>query len=108
MKYRNGAAPVLFPVPGVVATADLVVASLDTGDGWGLRHYRDLESTGQGHALLVPVTTALWTSLRIAVVAATLALLLGCVVAFLVSRRWRTRPPRIRARNSPPSRAIAP
>jgi thiamine transport system permease protein len=68
----------------------LVLASLDTGDGWGLAHYRDLETVGQGNALLVPVTTALWTSLRIAVVAAALALVLGCAVAFLVSRRWRT------------------
>jgi thiamine transport system permease protein len=68
----------------------LVLASLDTGDGWGLAHYRDLETVGQGNALLVPVTTALWTSLRIAVIAAALALVLGCAVAFLVSRRWRT------------------
>jgi thiamine transport system permease protein len=70
--------------------ASLVLASLDTGDGWGLAHYRALETTGQGNALLVPVTTALWTSLRIAVAAAALALVLGCAVAFLVSRRWRT------------------
>jgi thiamine transport system permease protein len=81
---------------GVVVTflltplVSLLLASLDTGDGWGLTHYRQLESTGQGNALLVPVTTALWTSLRIAVVSASLALLLGCAVAFLVSRRWRT------------------
>jgi thiamine transport system permease protein len=71
--------------------ASLVLASVHTDDGWGLAHYRDLETTGQGNALLVPATTALWTSLRIAVVAAALSLLLGCIVAFLVSRRWRTR-----------------
>ncbi|HEX2894968.1 MAG TPA: iron ABC transporter permease [Marmoricola sp.] len=72
----------------------LVLASVHTpgqdGGGWGLSHYRALQTTGQGNALLVPVTTALWTSLRIAVVAASLALVLGCAVAFLVSRRWRT------------------
>jgi thiamine transport system permease protein len=80
---------------GVVAflltpLVSLVLASLRTDDGWGLTHYRELETTGHGHALLVPVTSALWTSLRIAVVAATLALVLGCAVAFLVSRHWRT------------------
>jgi thiamine transport system permease protein len=68
----------------------LLVASLHTDGGWSLTHYRELEGTGDGNALLVPVTTALLTSLRIAVVAAALALTLGCAVAFLVSRRWRT------------------
>jgi thiamine transport system permease protein len=75
----------------VTPLASLLVASLRTDGGWSLTHYRDLETTGQGNALLVPVTSALWTSLRVAVVAATLALVLGCAVAFLVSRRWRTR-----------------
>jgi len=72
----------------------LVVASLRPTDGtgsWGAGAYRALETTGQHNALLVPATTALWTSLRIAVVAAALALVLGCLVAFLVSRRRRTR-----------------
>jgi thiamine transport system permease protein len=69
----------------------LLLASVDTGDGWGLAHYRDLQTVGDGNALLVPVTTALWTSLRIAVLAAGLALSLGCAVALVVSRRWRTR-----------------
>ena len=71
----------------------LVVASLRPTDGtgsWGVGAYRALETTGQHDALLVPATTALWTSLRIAVVAAALALVLGCLVAFLVSRRRRT------------------
>jgi thiamine transport system permease protein len=69
----------------------LVLASLATGDGWGLDNYRDLETLGQGNALLVPATTALLTSLRIAVAAAALALALGCTVAVVASRRWRTR-----------------
>ena len=69
----------------------LVVASVHSGDGWSLEHYRQLQGTGEGNALLVPVTTALWTSLRIAVGAAALSLVLGCAVAYLVSRRWRTR-----------------
>jgi thiamine transport system permease protein len=71
--------------------ASLLVSSLHTDGGWSLAHYRELEGTGDGNALLVPATTALWTSLRIAVVAATLALVLGCAVALLVSRRWHTR-----------------
>lgn len=68
----------------------LLVGSVHTSDGWGLEHYRALGTTGQGNALLVPVTTALWTSLRIAAGATALALVLGGVVAFLVSRRRRT------------------
>jgi thiamine transport system permease protein len=70
--------------------ASLLLASLHTDGSWSLTSYRKLEGTGDGSALLVPVTTALWTSLRIAVVAATLALVLGCAVAFLVSRRRRS------------------
>jgi len=71
--------------------ASLVLASVHGSDGWSLSHYRELQGTGEGNALLVPVTQALWTSLRIAVAAAVLSLALGCVVAFLVSRRRRTR-----------------
>lgn len=85
------AAVVVFLVTPLVS---LVLASLDTGDGWGIANYRELEGTGEDNALLVPVTTALWTSLRVAVVAATLALVLGCLVAVLVSRKWRTGPGR--------------
>ena len=69
----------------------LVVASVHADGGWSLDAYRRLEGTGEGNALLVPVTEALWTSLRIAVGAAALALVLGCAVSYLVSRRWRTR-----------------
>ncbi|SDS66726.1 thiamine transport system permease protein [Nocardioides scoriae] len=56
------------------------------GTSWGLDSYRALTTTGEGNALLVPVTHALRTSLTTAVVAASLALLLGSLVAFLVSR----------------------
>jgi thiamine transport system permease protein len=93
---RRRDAPLLLWTGCVVAfllapMISLVLASLDTGDGWGLGNYRDLETLGQGNALLVPVTTALATSLRVAVVAAALALTLGCTVALVASRRWRTR-----------------
>ncbi len=67
----------------------LVLASLRRGDSWGLANYRDLNTTGARNALLVPATDALGTSLSVAVVASTLALLLGTIVAFLVTRRTR-------------------
>ena len=69
----------------------LVVRSLQVGDRWGLDNYRALGTTGGTNALLVPVWTALENSLRIAVDATMLALLLGLTVAFLVSRPVRGR-----------------
>lgn len=70
--------------------ASMVVASLETPGGWGLDNYRALGSPGAGNALLVPATTGLRNSLAIAVVAAGMALTLGALVAFLVSRRPRS------------------
>ncbi|ROR89423.1 ABC transporter permease [Nocardioides aurantiacus] len=72
--------------------ASLVAASLRRGEDWGLQNYRALATTGADNALLVPVTEALVTSLEIALVAASLALLLGTVVAYLVSRPGGGRP----------------
>lgn len=69
----------------------LVVRSLRVGGGWSLDNYRALGTTGGGNALLVPVWTALENSLRTAVDATTIALLLGLTVAFLVSRPARGR-----------------
>jgi thiamine transport system permease protein len=71
--------------------ATLVLRSLHVGNGWGLGHYRDLFTTGEGGALLVPVTTALANSWRVAVDATLLATLLGVLVAVVVSRRPRAR-----------------
>ncbi len=73
----------------VAPVATLVVRSLDVGDGWGLDSYRALGSTGEDPALLVPVTTALQTSLRVAVDATLLAMVLGTLVAVLVTRSPR-------------------
>lgn len=70
--------------------ADLVVASLQVGDGWGLGNYRALGSTGQRDALIVPALVGLRNSFEIALGAAAMALALGTLVAFLVSRRPRT------------------
>jgi thiamine transport system permease protein len=64
----------------------LVVASLHTPTGWGFGYYRALQTTGSQNALLVPASDALAHSLRVAVIAASFALLLGGLVAFLVSR----------------------
>jgi thiamine transport system permease protein len=69
----------------------LLVGSLRVGDGWGLANYRSLGSTGGGHALLVPVWTALENSWRVAVDATLIAMLLGVLVAAVVSRAGRGR-----------------
>ncbi len=82
-------AVVLLGVATPVAT--LVVGSLRTPDGWGLRNYAALASTGSGPggsgALAVPVTEALVVSLRTAVDATWMAMLLGLLVAVVVTRR---------------------
>ena len=72
--------------------ASLVAASLRRGERWGWANYRALGTTGADNALLVPVTEALVTSLEVALLAAALALVLGTVVAFLVSRPGGGRP----------------
>ncbi len=71
--------------------AALVTGSLRTAGGWGLANYRALGSTGRGNALLVPVWEALANSWRIAVDATLLAMLLGVLVAVVVSRTGRSR-----------------
>lgn len=61
--------------------------SFRTVDGWGLGNYRNLAtSTGDG-ILAVPVGEALINSLRIAVDATVLALVIGGLIAFVLSRR---------------------
>ena len=72
----------------------LVSRSLHTGGGWSLQSYRDLSTTGTDGALLVPVSQALANSWRVAVDATLLALVLGLLVALVVSRRSRSRPGR--------------
>jgi thiamine transport system permease protein len=76
-------------VAGPILT--LVAGSLRVGAGpgatWGLGNYRALTTTGEHQALLVPVTEALVTSLRIAVDATWMSLSLGLLVAIVVTRR---------------------
>jgi thiamine transport system permease protein len=71
--------------------ATLVVRSLRADGTWSLAYYRALGGRGSGDALLVPATTALATSWRVAVDAALLAMTLGVLVAVVVSRRPRSR-----------------
>lgn len=70
--------------------ATLVVRSLQVEGHWSLDNYRGLGTVDAGTALPVTVWQALATSWRIAVDATLLAVVLGLVVAVLVSRRPRT------------------
>ncbi|WP_310961493.1 ABC transporter permease [Nocardioides terrisoli] len=84
--------PVLITAAAVVGflllpIVTLVEASLRVGGQWSLGNYRALGSTGSHHALLVPAVQALGTSLGIAVEACALALVLGLLVSYVVSRR---------------------
>lgn len=65
----------------------LVARSLQVGDGWGLGHYRKLTQVGSVPALQVSIFDALLTSLRVAVDATLLAMLLGLLVSFVITRR---------------------
>jgi thiamine transport system permease protein len=71
--------------------AALVVASLRVDGAWSVANYRALQTPGSHQALLVPVTTAVVNSLRIAVDATWMSLLFGVSVAAIVTRRSRSR-----------------
>ena len=72
--------------------AALVVGSLQDADGrWTLANYRALTTVGTHQALVEPVTTALDLSLRIAIDATLLSVLLGLLVALSVTRQAHTR-----------------
>jgi thiamine transport system permease protein len=78
----------------VAPVATLVTRSLRAEGAWSLAHYRALAGTGDSGALLVPVTEALANSLRVAVDATALALVLGLVVSVIVTRPVRSAAPR--------------
>jgi len=93
--------PTRTDVPQLAATAlllafvatpvlTLVAESLRVDDRWSLEHYRALATTGTDGALVVPVTTALRNSLQSALDATWIALLLGLLVALVVTRRSRS------------------
>ena len=76
----------------------LVVGSLRDDGAWTLANYRRLTTVGDGSALLVPVTDALVTSLRTAVDATWMSLLLGG------PHRGRGQPPLGHPRRAPAAR----
>ncbi|WP_102509614.1 ABC transporter permease [Sanguibacter massiliensis] len=72
--------------------ATLVARSFRTTDGaWTLDAYRRLAEAGPGTGLTVTVWQATLTSLMTAAVAATIAVVVGGLVSFVVSRRPRSR-----------------
>ena len=70
--------------------AHLVAGSLRAPTGWGLGHYRNLATAGGSNALSVTVWEATANSLRVAVDATVLAVVVGTLVALVVSRRPRS------------------
>lgn len=71
--------------------AALVAGSLRTSQGWGIDNYLALGTTGGNNALSVTVWQAAWNSLQIAVDATILSVVMGALVALVVSRRPRGR-----------------
>jgi thiamine transport system permease protein len=92
---RQDAAPLALTLLVLVLVAapilTLLAGSLRVGDAWSLANYRHLTTAGDGAALPIPVTDALVTSLRTAVDATWMSLLLGGLIAVVVSRRSHTR-----------------
>lgn len=70
---------------------NLLVGSLRVRGEWTLGNYRALQEPGVTTALAVPATEALGNSLRIAVDATWMSLLLGGLVALVLTRRVRSR-----------------
>jgi thiamine transport system permease protein len=68
----------------------LLVRSLRVDGGWSLASYRALGTTGEDGTLLVPAVSALSTSWRVAVDATLLAMVLGVLVAVVVSSSSRS------------------
>lgn len=74
-----------------VPVVTLVAGSLQVEGEWSLGNYRALTGAGDERALLVPVTDALAFSVRTAVDATWMSLLLGVLVALVVTGRSRSR-----------------
>lgn len=87
--------PLLAVLAGAVAflvlpVLELVRSSLRVDGRWTVAPYTALNTTGEHQALLAPALVGLRNSLAIACVATSIALLLGGLVAYLVSRRPRS------------------
>ncbi|WP_369370175.1 ABC transporter permease [Promicromonospora sp. Populi] len=75
----------------VLPLAGLVARSFREPDGsWGPGNYVALGTTGERNALVVTVWEATATSLRVALVATLISLVVGALVALVVSRRPRS------------------
>lgn len=74
----------------VLPVLELVRSSVRVGGRWTVAPYTALNTTGEHQALLAPAVVGLRNSLAIACVATSIALVLGGLVAFLVSRRPRS------------------
>lgn len=95
-RARRSDAPVLLVTALVIAFVaapllSLVLRSLRVDGAWSLDYYRLLGTPGPHNALLVPVTEALANSWRVAVDATLLAVVLGLLVAVVISRTGRGR-----------------
>ncbi|CAN5895839.1 iron ABC transporter permease [soil metagenome] len=93
---RAGDIPLLGMAGLVVAfvllpVGTLVVRSVQVGEGWGLANYRSLTDPQASPALRASVLEAIENSLRTALDATVLAMVLGLSVAVVVSRRPRPR-----------------
>jgi thiamine transport system permease protein len=75
----------------VLPMVSLAVRSLRTADGWGITNYLNLAGRGSDETLGVPVWEALTNSLRFAVDATVIAVLIGVAVSVVLSRRPRGR-----------------
>ncbi|WP_024286517.1 iron ABC transporter permease [Cellulomonas sp. KRMCY2] len=71
--------------------ATVLVRSFHTPSGWGLGNYVNLGTTGGANTLSVTVWEAALTSLRIALDATVMAVVVGGLVALVVSRRPRAK-----------------
>lgn len=78
----------------VVPMSALVVRSFRTPAGWGLSNYRNLATAGEHNVLLVSGTQALLNSLQAALIAATIAMVVGLLLSVVLSRRPRAAPAR--------------
>ena len=73
-----------------VPIAALVLRSMRTVDGWGFDHYLALATTGERNSLRITVVEALVNSLQIAATGTMIAVILGLLVALVLTRRVRS------------------
>jgi len=92
VRWSDWPAVLITSVVGVLLAAPLVVLvvrSLHTPTGWGLANYQALSGTGESNVLITPVTDAIGFSLRTALLAAALSVLVGVLLSVVLARRPR-------------------